>query len=212
VLQALICKKSNKRVRFTDENEQTRETRLATSFMSSYEILFFGDILKLGSPPKPTISNLEKDQCRQDQSRHCPSSNHQTINVSLKGEYGVLFKHNVFTLSADSDQFINPLNKQKIERRYSDFLWLWQYLKKKYPRRSVPSLPERRGIFYVGNRSDPVFLEKRRAGLEYFLIEIMSHEPFSNDSAVISFIQAPTRESFEGSKLMLLKTLQIEKI
>jgi sorting nexin-8 len=68
-------------------------------------------------------------------------------------------------------------------RRYSDFLWLQELLLKRYPFRTVTSLPPKKAV-----GTGPAFLERRRRGLIRFLNCIANHPVLSLDDVYISFM------------------------
>ncbi|XP_053554025.1 sorting nexin-4 isoform X2 [Bombina bombina] len=70
-------------------------------------------------------------------------------------------------------------------RRYSEFELLRNYLSISYPFVVVPPLPEKRAEFVwhklSADNMDPDFVERRRIGLENFLLRIASHEILCRD-------------------------------
>ncbi|KAJ8256011.1 hypothetical protein COCON_G00198750 [Conger conger] len=77
-------------------------------------------------------------------------------------------------------------------RRYSEFELLRNYLLVTYPFIVVPPLPEKRAEFVWHKLSadnlDPDFVERRRAGLENFLLRVASHPALSNDKIFYDFL------------------------
>ncbi|XP_035250397.1 sorting nexin-4 isoform X2 [Anguilla anguilla] len=77
-------------------------------------------------------------------------------------------------------------------RRYSEFELLRNYLLVTYPFIVVPPLPEKRAEFVwhklSADNMDPDFVERRRAGLENFLLRVASHPVLSNDKIFYSFL------------------------
>ncbi|KAM4608781.1 sorting nexin-4-like [Polymixia lowei] len=77
-------------------------------------------------------------------------------------------------------------------RRYSEFELLRTYLLVTYPYIVVPPLPEKRAEFVWHKLSadnlDPDFVERRRVGLENFLLRVASHPVLSNDKIFFFFL------------------------
>uniref|UniRef100_A0A3B4DSY9 PX domain-containing protein n=2 Tax=Pygocentrus nattereri TaxID=42514 RepID=A0A3B4DSY9_PYGNA len=77
-------------------------------------------------------------------------------------------------------------------RRYSEFELLRNYLLVTYPFVVVPPLPEKRAEFVwhklSADNMDPDFVERRRVGLENFLLRVASHPVLSNDNIFYSFL------------------------
>ncbi|XP_046902237.1 sorting nexin-4 [Hypomesus transpacificus] len=77
-------------------------------------------------------------------------------------------------------------------RRYSEFELLRNYLLVAYPFIVVPPLPEKRAEFVWHKLSadnlDPDFVERRRVGLENFLLRVASHAGLSNDKIFFLFL------------------------
>uniref|UniRef100_A0A669E227 Sorting nexin 4 n=1 Tax=Oreochromis niloticus TaxID=8128 RepID=A0A669E227_ORENI len=77
-------------------------------------------------------------------------------------------------------------------RRYSEFELLRNYLIVTYPYIVVPPLPEKRAEFVwhklSADNMDPDFVERRRVGLENFLLRVASHPVLSNDKILYYFL------------------------
>uniref|UniRef100_A0A665WYN7 Sorting nexin-4-like n=1 Tax=Echeneis naucrates TaxID=173247 RepID=A0A665WYN7_ECHNA len=77
-------------------------------------------------------------------------------------------------------------------RRYSEFELLRSYLIVAYPYIVVPPLPEKRAEFVwhklSADNMDPDFVERRRIGLENFLLRVASHRVLSNDKILYHFL------------------------
>ncbi|XP_068429303.1 sorting nexin-4-like isoform X2 [Clinocottus analis] len=77
-------------------------------------------------------------------------------------------------------------------RRYSEFELLRTYLLVTYPYIIIPPLPEKRAEFVWHKMSadnlDPDFVERRRVGLENFLLRVASHPVLSNDKIFYLFL------------------------
>ncbi|KAM4697652.1 sorting nexin-4 isoform 2-T2 [Rhinophrynus dorsalis] len=98
------------------------------------------------------------------------------------------------SLEAQSDAQNAPLDS--LWRRYSEFELLRNYLSITYPFVVVPPLPEKRAEFVwhklSADNMDPDFVERRRIGLENFLLRVASHPILCHDKIFSSFL---TQES-----------------
>uniref|UniRef100_A0A3B3WV05 PX domain-containing protein n=1 Tax=Poecilia mexicana TaxID=48701 RepID=A0A3B3WV05_9TELE len=85
-----------------------------------------------------------------------------------------------------------PVAPDTLWRRYSEFELLRTYLLVTYPYIIVPPLPEKRAEFVWHKLSadnlDPDFVERRRVGLENFLLRLASHPVLSNDNIFFLFL------------------------
>lgn len=74
-----------------------------------------------------------------------PNSNGIISIVEIPEKEGIVFKHINYLVSHNvSLNDMDPPNGRKVIRRYSDFVWLFEVLLKKYPFRMVPGLPPKR--------------------------------------------------------------------
>lgn len=77
-------------------------------------------------------------------------------------------------------------------RRYSEFELLRTYLSVMYPFVVVPPLPEKRAEFVwhklSADNMDPDFVERRRIGLENFLLRVASHPVLCHDKIFSFFL------------------------
>uniref|UniRef100_A0A673HBK8 Sorting nexin-4-like n=1 Tax=Sinocyclocheilus rhinocerous TaxID=307959 RepID=A0A673HBK8_9TELE len=77
-------------------------------------------------------------------------------------------------------------------KRYSEFELLRNYLLVTYPFAVVPPLPEKRAEFVwhklSADNMDPDFVERRRVGLENFLLRVASHPVLSSDKIFYLFL------------------------
>lgn len=78
-------------------------------------------------------------------------------------------------------------------RRYSEFELLRNYLEIMYPTIVVPPLPEKRVTYawqkLPTDRLDVEFIERRRVGLENFLLRVASHSNLSKDKIFHGFLK-----------------------
>nr|CAD7443942.1 unnamed protein product [Timema bartmani] len=80
-----------------------------------------------------------------------------------------------------------------IWRRYSEFELLRNYLELTYPYIVLPPLPEKKVMYawqkVASDTFDPDFVDRRRAGLENFLLRVASHPILSYDHLFVGFLQ-----------------------
>ncbi|XP_056321660.1 sorting nexin-4 isoform X1 [Danio aesculapii] len=96
-------------------------------------------------------------------------------------------------------------------RRYSEFELLRNYLLVTYPFVVVPPLPEKRAEFVwhklSADNMDPDFVERRRVGLENFLLRVASHPVLAEDKIFYLFLTEQKQETqkslepLEGEKM-----------
>ncbi|XP_061735013.1 sorting nexin-4 [Nerophis ophidion] len=86
----------------------------------------------------------------------------------------------------------SPSTPDCLWRRYSEFELLRTYLLVTYPYIIIPPLPEKRAEFVWHKLSadnlDPDFVERRRVGLENFLLRVMSHPVLCKDNIFFLFL------------------------
>jgi len=107
------------------------------------------------------------------------SEDSEVITVRISPEKsGVVFKHVNYLIHS-------KLHKLSSIRRYSDFLWLYEILCKRYQFRIMISVPPK----HIGPSSNDIaFLEKRRRGLSRFLNYIGNHPVMKNDDFYKKFL------------------------
>ncbi|XP_022117903.2 sorting nexin-4-like [Pieris rapae] len=103
-----------------------------------------------------------------------------------------------------------------IWRRYTEFEQIHDYLQVTYPHVVIPPLPEKR-IIYAWRKSDttdPEFIERRRAGLENFLLRVASHPQLCFDDQYINFLQQEHgwRETITDSGYLLQAENKIKSL
>lgn len=116
------------------------------------------------------------------------TSTEETILVKLQPE-----KEGVFMFQHHCYDIISARRGTKAVRRFSDFVWLLDYLQRRYPFRQIPLLPPKR-IGVNGNHlaADSSFIEKRRRGLSRFANSLIRHPVLSKDMLVIRFLTQPS--------------------
>jgi sorting nexin-8 len=114
------------------------------------------------------------------------------VEICTEKAGSFLLKHvnyKVFSIENENDDSF-------VMRRYSDFIWLQEYLTKRFPFRLLPALPPKK----IG--PDQAFLEQRRRGLARFLSFIASHpviisfpysRPFHWIKSFVAYLSLTTR-------------------
>ena len=106
------------------------------------------------------------------------------VDVKLiKVKKGLVFKHVEYTV-------LSQLNSSEVERRYSDFLALYELIKEKYPYRLVPNLPPQKITAKIAGLESNT-LEKRHKGLKRWLSLLVSHPVISKDQLIHYFLTYP---------------------
>ncbi|KAG6845493.1 hypothetical protein H0H87_008390 [Tephrocybe sp. NHM501043] len=106
----------------------------------------------------------------------------EIIRVNLLGPQGfILNRYMVYEVVTDR-------GPPPVHRRYSEFVFLWDVLLRRYPFRLFPALPPKR----VGG--DEHFLEQRRRGLARALNFIINHPILKDDGLLAVFLMEPSFE------------------
>lgn len=107
-----------------------------------------------------------------------------TAEVNILGQQGfILNRYTVYEIK--TDRAAAP-----VHRRYSEFVFLWDCLVRRYPFRLLPTLPPKRV------QPDAAFLEQRRKGLARFLNAVMNHPVIKEDGLLAIFLSEPSLESW----------------
>jgi hypothetical protein len=84
-----------------------------------------------------------------------------------------------------------------VQRRYSDFIWLRDILRKVFPLELTPPLPAKK----IGSRRFEMdFVSKRMNNLNIFLNKVLKNETFKTSDALVCFLSIQDRERFEEKK------------
>ena len=103
-----------------------------------------------------------------------------------------IFKSNYIIYEIYTD-----VTQWRVTRRYSDFDWLRQTLKKIHPGLYCPPLPQKR----MGSRRfENDFVDKRMKYLNKFLNDLVQNEVFKASEVLVSFLSIENREQFEFKK------------
>lgn len=112
--------------------------------------------------------------------------------------------------TSDPDYYEKIGRLSTVWRRYTEFEELREYLEVTYPYIVLPPLPEKRVLFawqkVSSDTFDPDFVDRRRAGLENFLLRIASHAILSWDRHFVEFLQHEDgwRETLKTNGMMSL--------
>ncbi|XP_044742749.1 sorting nexin-4-like [Chrysoperla carnea] len=156
---------------------------------------------------------MEKESGVEDENSHNTDEelnndiilNHMEICVAEaeKRANGTLNIRDFFTVYLIETKVTDPewngaLNKlSTVWRRYTEFEQLRAYLEVTYPYIVLPPLPEKRVLYGWQKVStdtfDPDFVDRRRAGLENFLLRIASHQILGHDKHFMEFLQQDDR-------------------
>ncbi|SCZ98726.1 BZ3500_MvSof-1268-A1-R1_Chr3-1g05578 [Microbotryum saponariae] len=131
----------------------------------------------------------------------------QKVEVRMRDELkGLVFKHTIWFIATEVSAAQHPTRpnfalcfklirfhatcSQRgviVERRYSDFVWLHDCLVRRYPFRLLPVLPPKQVHIPGYIAIDELFLERRRRGLERFLVALLNHPTLKHDHLVRIF-------------------------
>ncbi|CAG9823337.1 unnamed protein product [Phaedon cochleariae] len=152
--------------------------------------------------------------------------NHLEISVaeSEKRVNGSLNLRDFYTVylievKATDPEFQTKLGKlTSVWRRYTEFEQLRDYLEVTYPYIVLPPLPEKRVLYgwqKISNDTfDPNFIDRRRAGLENFLLRIAAHPLLTWDEHFLEFLQQEEgwRESYKSNGYIQLVENKLKSI
>ena len=110
----------------------------------------------------------------------------------------ILNKHTEYTITVKTSMENYPDSNLKIDRRYSDFEWLYNRLARAFPGRVIPPIPEKQSR----NRFDKDFVEGRRLALQKFLDEVTQDPTFAVTYDVQVFFTAST-EGMEAARSIM---------
>ena len=121
--------------------------------------------------------------------------NDKKVTITIQNPKAVetsIFKSNYIIY-----EILTDVTQWQVTRRYSDFDWLRQTLKKIHPGLYYPPLPQKR----LGSRRfENDFVNKRMKYLNKFLNDLVQSEIFKASEVLISFLSISDREQFEFKK------------
>ncbi|EMD38933.1 hypothetical protein CERSUDRAFT_151694 [Gelatoporia subvermispora B] len=144
--------------------------------------------LNNGAPSSISGTGLPKDWWKKQ----------ENVYVNILGQQGfILNRYLVYEIATDRGT--------PVPRRYSEFVFLWDCLVKRYPFRLLPSLPPKR----VGR--DENFIEQRRRGLARFLNFVINHPIIKDDSVLSAFLAEPSLEAWRKHTAISLDEESVSK-
>lgn len=79
----------------------------------------------------------------------------------------------------------------EVERRYSDFLWLRNYLAREFPGLYIPPMAPKDGKHFTED-----YLNKRKELLQSFMDDILEHPTLRATQVVEDFLKVASDEAF----------------
>ncbi|KAJ3920709.1 hypothetical protein F5877DRAFT_37490 [Lentinula edodes] len=152
-----------------DPWDTTTRYMSAPSNMSGFGNSGFGP----GAPSTVTGTGLSQDWWK----------NQKSVSVTIQGQQGfILNRYTVYQISTERGP--------SVIRRYSEFVFLWDCLYRRYPFRLFPALPPKR----IG--PDEYFLEQRRKGLARCLNYVINHPVIKDDGVLSVFLSETSLEEW----------------
>ena len=206
---------------FPPVNELQSQNKSAQSFLEKVNSTASGvfDFIKSKAPPLPTnilpkklldtldpltiISEIKQenfDKIKQSSIKEIDclklqktQLNDLTVIVKISNPRQItntsFFSKNYILYDISTPQFNWVVN-----RRYSDFIWLRDYLKYFSPGDTLPFLPKKK----IGKRNfEQDFINKRAQGLQNFMNEVINNERFKASEALNIFLSTVDRNLFE---------------
>ncbi|KAJ7765471.1 hypothetical protein DFH07DRAFT_810675 [Mycena maculata] len=122
----------------------------------------------------------------------------ETVKVTILGQQGfILNRYMVYEISSSRGA--------PVPRRYSEFVFVWECLLRRYPFRLFPSLPPKR----IG--ADELFIEQRRRGLARALTFVMNHPVMKEDALLAAFLTEPSLELWRKNTPISLDEESVSK-
>ncbi|KAJ4469550.1 hypothetical protein J3R30DRAFT_3550973 [Lentinula aciculospora] len=116
----------------------------------------------------------------------------KSVNVAIQGQQGfILNRYTVYQISTERGP--------SVIRRYSEFVFLWDCLYRRYPFRLFPALPPKR----IG--PDEFFLEQRRKGLARCLNYVINHPIITDDGVLSVFLSGTSFEEWRKNNSISLE-------
>ncbi|KAF9454352.1 hypothetical protein P691DRAFT_693036 [Macrolepiota fuliginosa MF-IS2] len=122
----------------------------------------------------------------------------ESVRIIILGQQGfILNRYTVYEITTESGVTVT--------RRYSEFVYLWEALTRRYPFRLFPALPPKR----IG--ADEHFLEQRRRGLQRALNFVLNHPVLKEDGVLGVFLTAPSFETWRKTTAVSLDEESLSK-
>ncbi|KAG6879238.1 hypothetical protein C0992_004231 [Termitomyces sp. T32_za158] len=123
----------------------------------------------------------------------------EVIRVNLLGPQGfILNRYMVYEIMTER-------GTPPVQRRYSEFVFLWDVLLRRYPFRLIPALPPKR----IG--ADEQFLEQRRRGLARALNFVVNHPIIKDDGLLAVFLTESSLETWRKHTTVSLDEESVSK-
>jgi len=129
-----------------------------------------------------------------------------TITDPITHEINGKNSHTSYLLTTDTSFPEYKDTHLQVRRRYSDFVWLRNHLKRKMEESpkgrkkggTIPALPgDTFSSLFGPSRFDPAFIEERRLGLEAFVNSVANHVICRFEPALHAFLQDPSDDRFK---------------
>ena len=206
---------------FPPTNQLQPQNKSAQSFLEKVNSTASGvfDFIKSKAPPIPTgiipkklLDNLDPltiiSEIKQENFDKIKQSSIKEIDC-LKLEKSKLNDLTIIVNISNPKQITNtsffsknyvlyeistPQFNWVVNRRYSDFIWLRDYLKCFFPGDTLPFLPKKK----IGKRNfEQDFINKRAQGLQNFMNEVINNEKFKASEVLNIFLSIVDRNLFE---------------
>ncbi|XP_051871346.1 sorting nexin-4 [Pristis pectinata] len=148
--------------------------------------------LDIGSPAGNRSTIMEDKSCLLKKLEISVSEAEKRTGKNAMNMQEVYTVYLIETRPVDSQNEDENCVPDSLWRRYSEFELLRSYLVVAYPCIVVPPLPEKRAEFVwhklSADNMDPDFVERRRIGLENFLLRVASHSVLSLNTIFYLFL------------------------
>ena len=168
-------------------------------YLISYEELksLIEEFLKYHTPhPKGAANNISQfvnnKPCKKIEKSLI---NDKVIKISITNPIEI--KTSFYQQNYTCYEVYTDLTLWKVNRRYSDFIWLRDTLMKLYPGIYCPPIPEKKA---GPARLEEKFIEKRRIFLTQFINDLAKKEIFKSSEVLIDFLSIQDRNRFERRK------------
>ncbi|KAI8916534.1 Vps5 C terminal like-domain-containing protein [Powellomyces hirtus] len=94
----------------------------------------------------------------------------------------------VYRVKTQTNSPLYRSSEVTVNRRFSDFYWLFDKLVLQHPGIIIPPVPEKQTL----GRFQEEFVESRRMGLEYFMRKVVSHPILQDDTDLRAFLESET--------------------
>ncbi|KAI7892498.1 uncharacterized protein EV154DRAFT_537471 [Mucor mucedo] len=169
-------------------NEYEAEPTWTTS--DNFGSSFYDQNLASSSTFDPFYGDVSNSKQQQEPLQDEFKAEPMTVKVddAQKSPDGAFITFRVFTMT---NLEIYSQDKRPVRRRFRDFLWLHNALTIEFPACVIPPLPEKHRMKYVkGDRFNPMFIEQRRLGLQWFMDRIARHPLLQSSTYTRIFLES----------------------